>query len=269
MKPPSFLLRDGIWLAYCDVGTGIPVLFQHGLGGDDGQVVDVFPDKPNARRVTLECRGQGRSAYGPASKLSLATFTDDLASLHGQLNLDSAIVGGISMGAAIAMRSAILWPQRFRGLVLARPAWISQSGPLNMSPYAVVGDLLFRYQADEARDRFLNSPTASLLESQAPDNLASLLGFFSRPKPKAFGALLKAIAADGPGVSEEEIGRIDLPTLVIGHSQDLAHPVVYAEQLANLIPHAELKVITPKAADREAYQREFRDSLANFLGRWE
>jgi pimeloyl-ACP methyl ester carboxylesterase len=265
---PSFIRRDGIRLAYCDVGIGTPFLFQHGLGGDDKQVSDVFPDKPSARRITLECRGQGRSAYGPVSKLSLATFADDLASLYDHLNLDGPIVGGISMGAAIAMRSAILWPRRFRGLVLARPAWISQSAPLNMSPYAIVGDLLLRYHVDEARDRFLSNPTASLLQNQAPDNLSSLLGFFSRPQPRDFGALLKAIADDGPGVSEEQIGRIDVPTLVVGHRQDLAHPLAYAERLASLIPCAELRVIAPKAADREAYRREFRDSLSDFLDRW-
>ena len=268
MRQPSFICRDGIRLAYRDVGTGTPVLFQHGLGGDQLQVSDVFPEGSAARRITLECRGQGRSQYGPLSMLSLATFTDDLASLYHHLNLVSPIVGGISMGAAIAMRSAVLWPRRFRGLVLARPAWISQSGPSNMSSYAIAGDLLLRYPVDEARDRFLSSPTASLLQNQAPDNLASLLGFFSRPQPRDFGALLKAIADDGPGVSDEQIGRIDVPTLVVGHRQDLAHPLAYAERLASLIPCAKLRVITPKAADREAYRREFRDSLSDFLGRW-
>ncbi len=265
---PSFMRADKTRLAYRDEGTGIAFVFQHGLGGDDSQVSEVFPDGSAIRRITLECRGQGGSEYGPVSDLSIATFADDLAALLDHLDVGNPVVGGISMGAAIAMRLAIIQPRRFRGLVLARPAWVSKSAPPNMSPYATVGDLLLRYPSGEARERFLDGPEACLLRQEAPDNLASLLGFFGRAHPQAFGTLLKAIAADGPGVSEDEIAGIRLPTLVIGHSQDFAHPLAHAEQLASLIPHAELRVITPKAEDRAAYRREFRDSLADFLDRW-
>ena len=65
--------------------------------------------------------------------------------------------------------------------------------------------------------------TAADLARAAPDNLASLRGFFGRPA--AFGRLLQAIAADGPGVAEDDIRRIAVPTLVIGHGRDLAHPL--------------------------------------------
>ena len=86
-----------------------------------------------------------------------------------------------------------------------------------MQPYAVAGELLVRYQPNEARQRFEESETAAELARIAPDNLASLRGFFARPEPVAFGELLRAIAADGPDVSENEVRRIAVPTLVIGH----------------------------------------------------
>ena len=57
--------RDGLALRYRDVGAGMPLLFQHGLGGDEAQVADVMPSVPHFRRVTLECRGQGGSPFGP------------------------------------------------------------------------------------------------------------------------------------------------------------------------------------------------------------
>ena len=268
MTTPSFIRPDGVRLAYRDVGSGPAVLFQHGLGGDDAQVGDVFPHAAQVRRITLECRGQGRSAYGPQSALSIATFADDAIALLDHLRVPMPLVGGISMGAAIALRAAVLWPERFRGLVLARPAWVAETAPSNMAPYALVGELMVCHEPNKARRIFRESPIASLLAAQAPDNLASLLGFFARPRPKAFGALLKAIAADGPGVSEDAIAQIALPTLVIGHGRDFAHPLDYAERLAGLIPHAQLSVIVPKADDPAVYRREFRASLATFLGRW-
>jgi pimeloyl-ACP methyl ester carboxylesterase len=259
----SPFLRDGLPLAYEDAGRGRSVLFQHGLGGDAAQVAEVFPAAPPVRRVTLECRGQGASPTGPLHRLSIATFADDLAALADALALGPATVGGISMGAAIALRLAVRRPERVSALVLARPAWIAAPAPANMRPYAEAGALIASLPADQARRRFEASPTAAALARAAPDNLASLLGFFGRPP--AFGRLLQAIAADGPGVAEDEIRRIAVPTLVIGHARDLAHPLAHAEALAALVPGARLRVITPKAEDRAAYARDFRAALADFL----
>lgn len=257
--------RDGVHLAYRDLGSGRPVLFQHGLGGDDAQVADIFPDGPVVRRITLECRGQGGSSFGPVDRLSIATFTDDLDALARKLELGAAVVGGISMGAAIALRMAVRRPERVRALILARPAWVTVSAPANMQPYGLVGELLQTCPPGEARRRFDASDTATELRQSAPDNLASLQGFFSRAEPVAFGGLLSAIAADGPGIAEEELRAIEVPTLVIGHGHDLAHPLAHAETLARLIPGAILRVITPKAVDRNAYRQEFRNCLSEFL----
>ncbi|ESY11276.1 alpha/beta hydrolase [Mesorhizobium sp. C386A] len=256
--------RDGVDLAYRDVGAGLPVIFQHGLGGDDAQVADVFPDLPVTRRVTLECRGQGGSSYGPVERLSVATFAEDVEALADALGIGSAVVGGISMGAALALRLAVHRPARVRALVLARPAWVSEPAPANMRPYAVVGDLLMRHSPD-ARRLFDDSAVAAELARLAPDNLASLQGFFNRPDPVLFGRLLVAIAGDGPGVSEADIRAIAVPTLVIGHDHDLVHRLDDAQTLAGLIPSARLCTITAKSQDRAAYRLEFRACLSEFL----
>jgi pimeloyl-ACP methyl ester carboxylesterase len=257
--------RDGVDLAYRDVGVGLPVIFQHGLGGDEAQVADVFPDRPQTRRVTLECRGQGGSGYGPVERLSIATFAEDVEALADNLGIGPAVVGGISMGAALALRLAVHRPARVRALVLARPAWVSEPAPANMKPYAVVGDLLMRHSPEEARRLFDDSAVAAELARLAPDNLSSLQGFFNRPDPVLFGRLLVAIAGDGPGVSEADIRSIAVPTLVIGHDHDLVHRMADAMALAGLIPSARLCTITAKSQDRVAYQREFRACLSEFL----
>lgn len=254
--------RDGLALAYDDSGTGAPVLFQHGLGGDARQAAEVFPAAH--RRITLECRGQGASETGPAEALSIATFADDLDALAAGLGLGAVPVGGISMGAAIALRLAVRRPDRVSALILARPAWVTEAGPANMRPYALAGELIAILPAAEAQARFEGSDIAATLAREAPDNLASLLGFFGRPP--VFGRLLQSIAADGPGVSEADLAGIRVPTLVIGHDRDLAHPLTHAERLAALIPGARLARIPAKASDRDAYVAGFRDALADFLG---
>jgi pimeloyl-ACP methyl ester carboxylesterase len=240
-------------------------VFQHGLCGDAAQPAEVFPDDAAFRRVTLECRGHGSSDPGDAAELSIATFTDDLvAAIEGEA-FAPCVVGGISMGAAIALRLAVTRPDLVRALVLARPAWLTEPAPPNMRPYFEVGELLSRFAAEEARDRFEASATAAWLKREGPDNLASLRTFFDRKPQAVTAACLMRIAADGPNITAAEIARLRLPALVIGHGCDPLHPWSYAERLAAMLPEARLVRITAKAESRNRYVEDFRAALRRFL----
>jgi pimeloyl-ACP methyl ester carboxylesterase len=197
--------------------------------------------------------------------LSIATFTDDLAAAIDGEALAPCVVGGISMGAAIALRLAVTRPDLVRALILARPAWLTEPGPANMRPYFEVGELLARFPADEARARFEASATAAWLEREGPDNLASLRTLFARKPQAVTAACLMRIAADGPNVSAAEIARLHLPALVIGHGCDPLHPWSYAERLAAMLPEARLVRITAKAESRSSYVEDFRAALRRFL----
>ncbi len=264
MVEPS-LQRAGVPLRYASVGQGSPVLFQHGLGGDMAQVAEVFPDAAGYRRLTLECRAQGGSQAGPFNELSIATFADDALALADAQGAARFIAGGISMGAAIALRLAALHPQRVRALILLRPAWLFARAPDNMRPFSEVAELLSRLPPAAAKQRFSEGATAALLRDAAPDNLAALLGFFERANPASIAALLSRIAADGPGVSHETAATLHVPALVIGNAMDAVHPLSYAATLAATLPRATLLQVTPKAQDRAAHAAEVRAAITEFL----
>lgn len=267
MTTGATFVSEGVNLAYDDEGTGQAFVFQHGLGGDRKQAAEAFGEQTGMRRITLECRGHATSDYGPADALSLATFAQDIKRLATKLKIDAPILGGISMGAALALRLAAKGNLRPSALVLARPAWLFEPAPSNMAVYAEVGELLLSHEPEIAREIFLQGQSAERLRREAPDNLASLVGFFERAKPREFGTLLMRIANDGPGVSREEAQRIDCPVLVIGHGHDLVHPLAYARELAGVLPNAAFCEITAKAVDRTRYVNEFRAALRDFLGR--
>lgn len=241
------------------------VVFQHGLCGDAAQPAAVFPQDSGWQCVSLESRGHGGSAAGPIEQLSIATFTEDLAKWIVDTQQRPVVAGGISMGAAIALRLAILHPTLVRGLVLARPAWIAENAPLNMQPNAIVGELLRRYPPEEARARFEAAELAAQLAAEAPDNLTSLRSFFTREPIATTAELLCRISADGPGVTRAQIAAIRIPTLVIGNTQDYVHPLGMARELAALIPNATFVEITSKSVDRDRHLQEFRITLAGFL----
>jgi pimeloyl-ACP methyl ester carboxylesterase len=259
------LHRGGAALRVIDTQAGFPVVFQHGLGGDAAQVAENFPDGAAYRRITLECRAQGASEPGDARPFSIAMFADDVLAACNERGIERFVIGGISMGAAIALRIAARWPQRVVGLVLARPAWRFDPAPENMRPYAEVAAALRADEPKIARARFAQSATALALAKAAPDNLASLLNFFDRPDPGVTADLLGDIAGDGVGVTAAQAMAISVPTLTISHAADFVHPLALAQELARTIPSARLATITPKAVDKPRHVAEFRAALDEFL----
>lgn len=246
-------------------GEGLPIIFQHGLCGDARQTIEAFPRDPHFRRITIESRGHGGSEAGDPCLFSIRTFAADIAAFIEAHRLAPIIIGGISMGAAITLHLAVHRPEIVRGLILARPAWIAASAPANNGPNAQVGRLLMDLSQEDARKAFEVSETARLLAEMAPDNLASLRGFFSREPQATTAALLQAIAGDGPGVSEDNLRNLETPTVIIGHDIDYIHPLSYADTLSQLIPRSRLVQITPKAANKAAYLEDLHKAITGFL----
>ena len=265
MSAGTFLTADGCRLAFEDVGSGLPVLWQHGLGADRDQPAEVFPALDGVRRITLECRGHGRSELGDEHRLSIAQFTADAMALLDQLGIERAIVGGISLGAAIALRIAALHAPRVLGLILARPAWVDEQGPEHLRIYRDVAELLATHGPQAGKARFETLPRLAEVEAVSPDNAASLRWFFARPNPWSTVALLSRIPAEGPGIPRDRLQALAVPTLVIGNGQDYVHTLATAHALAALIPGAIACEITSKTIDRARYVREFQDALGRFL----
>lgn len=260
-----FITKDGVQLSLSEDGQGLPMVFQHGLCGDAGQPSQVFPNDSGYRRLTLECRGHGVSQAGSVDEFSIAAFAEDVAAMIDDKAQGPVVVGGISMGAAIALRLAVKRPELVSALVLARPAWLTGAAPENMAPNKFVGELLREHTQEQARALFETSPTAHKLSVDGPDNLASLRGFFTRLPSETTSELLVRISGDGPGVEEADLCALKVPVLIIGHRQDFVHPIAYAQKLADMIPNAQFVEITPKAQDPSAYRNDFRFALTSFL----
>jgi len=265
MPAATFIARDGTRLGYEVAGEGRPIFWQHGLGADRGQPAEVFPEVVGWQRITLECRGHGMSETGDEDKLSVATFSEDVLDLAMHLALETYYIGGISLGAAIALRVASLAPEAVNGLILARPAWVTDAAPPTLKPYIEVASLWQQFGKEEGATKFAVSQSLADVQAVSPDNAQSLCWFFDRPRADSTVALLSRIPLDGPGVSLEAIGKLSLPVLVIGNDRDYVHPLATARELAELIPGAAFREITGKSTSKERYVAEFRDAIASFL----
>ena len=262
---PQFV-RAGIRFHFQERGAGAPFIFQHGLGGDTHQITDLYMSPSGIRLITLDCRAHGATRpLGDTSMLRFDALADDVVALLDHLDLDEAVIGGISMGAGLALNLALRYPQRVRALVLSRPAWLDHPLPPNLLVYSAIAWHLRTLGAEEGRRRFAASGAYAQVQAEAPDAAASLLGQFAQAHARARVARLEHIPLDSPCTDLTACATVGAPALILATRQDPIHPFHFGEKLAGALPSARLAEVTSKSLDRERHRREVQAAIDAFL----
>jgi pimeloyl-ACP methyl ester carboxylesterase len=259
---------DSVRLAYQDAGDGAPFVFQHGLGGDHNQTFSLVRPRKTGRQLTLDCRGHGTSSLGDPELLSFATFAMDLLALVDALGVRRMALGGISMGAGVALACACMRPPGLLidALVLVRPAW--GAGPMGQAAcaaYREIAQLLRSFPAAEAAERFRCSPVWRSVLREGPAAAQSLLGHFADPRASEMTELYERLPRQAP-IDMPALSRLRIPTLIIGTDQDPIHPLDLARRLAGQLgPHASLAQVTSKSGNPARHQRQTEQLVHDFL----
>jgi pimeloyl-ACP methyl ester carboxylesterase len=268
--------RDGILFHYLDVGQGMPFVLQHGIGGDVRQPSSLFRPPKGIRLLCLDARGHGQTQpLGDPSALRFDVLGDDLVAWLDHLGVDQVILGGISMGAGVALNVAVRYPDRVAGLVLSRPAWLD--GPMppeNVARYATIARLLRVVAAAGDQEHALRCAVAEFAASDdyrellasSPDTAQSLCGQLTNERAVAAVARLERLPADRPLADLAAAAAIRVPTLVLAHRQDPIHCFAFGEKLAGVIPGARMVELTPKSIARDRHAAEVQRCLEAFLG---
>lgn len=112
------LVRDGVKLAYEDVGSGAPPFVMiHGWTCNHSYFA---PQRDhyakNHRVISVDLRGHGESDT-PQQKYTITGFADDVAWMCRELKLPKAVVIGHSMGGMVALELAASHPELFSAAV--------------------------------------------------------------------------------------------------------------------------------------------------------
>ena len=218
--------------------------------------------------IALDCRAHGQTVpAGDDSKISIAAFADDLAALLDQLCIPSAVVGGISMGAAVALDFTLRFRDRVRGLVLSRPAWLDQPFPADRNTFLKIAKLIRQHGALRGADLFKQTNDYQKCLRESPDAADSLLSQFSQPRAEETVIRLERIPLHIPTHKREEWASITVPTLVLANRQDPIHPYEFGETLARMIPGAEFRELTSKSVSVEAHTADVQRHIEGFLGK--
>lgn len=221
-------------LAVTTTGDGQPFLWGHGLlqsmasEDETGPIKWPDVDLPDIHLVRWDARGHGTSpAPDGSGACRWPALARDALSLADRNDLRSFSIGGASMGAATALWTAVLAPERVDRLVLALPPTAWESRGRSAGLYRVGGVLSERLPIGRSRRRAVVLRGAA--ESDLPDPVA--------------------------------ISEITAPALILAWRFDPMHPVKTAERLADLLPGADLHV-TRRIGDTSGWVERLREFLS-------
>jgi pimeloyl-ACP methyl ester carboxylesterase len=228
---------DGVPLHYRDEGQGLPVLLLHAfpLNGE-AFAKQVKALSGRYRFILPDHRGFGRSGLGQGPTEMVRIAQDALALLDA-LKVESAVVGGVSMGGYAAMALLREDAGRVRGLVL-------------VDTQAAADDEAARARRETSAQEALEKGVEPVVQAMVPRLVAAgpdsevgreVAALIRTASPAGIAAAQRGMALRPD--NKDILARYAGPTLVVVGEKDLITPLEKAKQLADLVSGARLEVI--------------------------
>jgi pimeloyl-ACP methyl ester carboxylesterase len=127
-KPGRLINVNGVELHYTAMGQGPTILLIHGLNGSTFSFRHLAPLLADGYRVlALDLMGFGYSERPPHAEYSLVAQAHLVNGFLDALGIEKAVVLGHSLGGAVAMHLAVMFPERVGRLILVDSASDSET----------------------------------------------------------------------------------------------------------------------------------------------
>ncbi len=269
--PPSSVAGGGIaqngsvWLSWRAHGEGDPVLMIMGFMGSSKAWFRLLPHiSAEHRAIVFDNRGTGDSDR-PAGLWSMEDLVDDALAVLDAAGHETAHVVGVSMGGMIAQHLALDHPERVRSLSLI----CTRSGQPESTSWRMVASIALRPFVGPGRTFPIVAPLlySRRTRRDRPDVLAEDLRMrFTDQAPGA--TALGQLAAMRSHDTRERLKELEMPVLVMHGDEDALIPPENGQELARLIPGAEL-VMLPDCGHLVVTdaEQESAEALLGFIGR--
>jgi len=188
-----------------------------------------------------------------------------MAAVLDHVRIESAVIGGESMGAGISLAFWRRHRQRVRALLLSRPAWLNASHPPSLEILRTMATLIDEVGREQALVRFADSAAFIQIKASYPETANSLMRILQDRTNLNFALVYKTIPASAPFEDFKELGGIDVPTVVLANRGDPLHPFDCASRLAAAIPYASVQEFPSKNESVDKHRQAFRRLVLEFI----
>ncbi|KYF86370.1 prolyl aminopeptidase [Sorangium cellulosum] len=253
-----------------------PVIFVvHGGPGADhsSHKGGLTPLADRAQLVYFDHRGQGRSARGPKDTYTLENNVEDMEALRQHLGLDRIVVMGTSYGGMVAMAYALRYQQHVSHLILVATA---ASHRLIDRAKQIVAERGTEPQKEACERLWAGELASNEQFAEFLDIMGPLYSTAFDPQKAAEPSARTIYNVEAWNVALETFMRtfdftprlpeIKVPTLVIAGRHDWICPPDLSEEIARLIPGADLRIFERSSHSVRADEpRALLDAIAGFL----
>jgi 3-oxoadipate enol-lactonase len=232
---------NGFHLSYDDFGErGTPIICLHGFPFDKTmwqEQMDFL--KSSYRIIACDIRGFGKST-DEETPLSIDLFSEDLIAFMDKINVDKAIICGLSMGGFIALNAMKKFPERFDALILCDTQCMADTYELKKKRSEIIDEIKVNGVSN-----FNEGFIKSVFHENSLNNKKDLVEKLSRI---VFSNTIHIITMGLTALAERSetcsiLKDITIPTLIICGKEDEVTPLNQSEFMNEAITESKLQVI--------------------------
>jgi pimeloyl-ACP methyl ester carboxylesterase len=226
---------EGYRLSYDEYGAGDrPLVLIHGLLMNARMFERLGPilAEQGNRVIALDLLGHGRSDRPEdLQRYSMPLFAYQVNALLDHLGLETAVVGGTSLGANVSLQTAVHFPNRVQALFVEMPVLDNALSAVAAMFTPILIALRFGRPAFEVLARVTSQiPRTHFLVDIGLD--------WIRQDPGPSLSVLEGLLLGETAPRGAERRGIEQPALIVGHPNDPLHPFGDAGMLTGELPNA-------------------------------
>jgi pimeloyl-ACP methyl ester carboxylesterase len=254
---------EGYRLSYDEYGSGDrPVVLIHGLLMNRHMFERLGPALADRghRVIAIDLLGHGRSDRPEdLQRYSMPLFAYQVNALLDHLGVETAVVGGTSLGANVSLQMAVRFPERVEGLFIEMPVLDNALSAVAAIFAPILISLRFGRPAFEAVSRLTSAiPRSTYLVDIALDMVRQ------RPGPSL--SVLEGLLLGETSPRAAERKGIEAPALIVGHPNDPLHPFTDAGMVADELVNSE-QIDADSILEWRISPDRLNGELADFLDR--
>lgn len=218
--------------------------------------------KSNYRVIAYDIRGFGSSSIS-TEKQSIQLMADDLIAIMDDLEIEKAIVCGLSMGGYIALNAISRYADRFSGIVLCDTQCGADSPEAYEKRFKTI-EHISKHGLEAFAVPFIDALFGPETYSGNPELVQSIKEMVLSANIETVKATLKALAERGETCSI--LSQIDIPALLVFGTEDKITPPHHGSTMQAQIPNAIFETVEDAGHLSNLESPElFNDILERFM----